>query len=303
MPEKIPTFFIVGAPKSGTTAVYQFLRAHPQVFMPNFKEPNFFCADFCATYPYAVRDQGMYLSLFSAASAETQIGEASVWYLYSREAAAAIRRFNPDARIIAMLRNPVDAMHSLHAQRLWSGNEDIHDFRKALEAECDRSRGRRLPPAVQIPEGTLYRRVFRYAEQLQRYIDVLGRDKIHVVIYDDFRALPDETYREILRFLGVEDAFQPQFQVINSRRRIRSSRLHGLMLRPPKAVQRTMQLVLPPEFRAKVYWRIMDAVVAKKGGAPLDPELRAELTEECAPDIGRLGDLLGRDLTFWLRKP
>jgi hypothetical protein len=303
MPEKIPTFFIVGAPKSGTTAVYQFLRAHPQIFMPDFKEPNFFCTDFCATYPYAIRDQGMYLSLFSGASTETQIGEASVWYLYSRQAAAAIRRFNPDVRIITILRNPVDAMHSLHAQRLWSGNEDIHDFRKALEAESDRRRGRRLPPAVQIPEGTLYRRVFRYAEQLQRYIDVFGRERIHIVIYDDFRARPDETYRKILRFLGVEECVQPHVQMVNSRRRIRSSRLHRLMLRPPKAVQRTMQLVLPPELRGKLYWRFMDAVVAKKGGAPLDPELRTELTEAYAPEIRRLGDLLRRDLTFWLRKP
>jgi len=142
---RTPDFFIVGAPKCGTTAMSDYLRQHPEIYMPQRKEPHFFGSDLDAPYPYFIRDKEQYFSLFAEAKDEKRVGEASVWYLYSKRAAFEIKEFCPTASIIIMLRNPVDMIYSLHSQRLFTGNEDIPDFEEALEAEEDRKRGLRIP--------------------------------------------------------------------------------------------------------------------------------------------------------------
>src|SRR5438093_1590857 len=111
---RLPTFFIVGAPRCGTTALYTYLRQHPDLFLPENKEPHFFGSDLY--HPGFVRNLDEYLSLFLEAGNKKRAGEASVWYLYSRNAAAEIMAFCPSARIIAMLRNPVDMMYSNYCQ-------------------------------------------------------------------------------------------------------------------------------------------------------------------------------------------
>src|SRR5687767_7533385 len=126
-----PNFFIVGAPKCGTTSLYNYL-----------KEPHYFCTDF---YKPSGLTEDQYLELFAPAKSEKRIGEGSTWYIYSEEARKGIKAFDPDARIIIMLRDPVAMMYSLHAQRLWLARENIQDFEEALDAESDRKEGRRLP--------------------------------------------------------------------------------------------------------------------------------------------------------------
>src|SRR5947207_13310329 len=127
-----PDFFIVGAPKCGTTAMHQFLAQHPEVFLAP-KEVHFFGADLHLEND--VQDLSTYLELFADAKNEFRVGEASVWYLYSRHAAKEIKQFSAGSRIIIQLRNPVDMVHSLHSQLLFSGVEDIQDFESALRAE------------------------------------------------------------------------------------------------------------------------------------------------------------------------
>jgi hypothetical protein len=134
-----PDFFIVGAFKSGTTALYEYLRQHPQVFMPFHKEPLFFGDDLTRRYGRMTLDH--YLSLFKEAGEGQRVGEASAWYLYSQCAANEIRGFSADAQIIVMLRNPVDVMHAQHSQLLFNAAEDIPDFGAALEAEPSRRNG------------------------------------------------------------------------------------------------------------------------------------------------------------------
>ena len=133
---KKPNFFIVGAAKCGTTSLYRYLRQHPDVFMPEQKEPNFFGSDLSYRFPRI--SQARYLSCFAKAKGETRIGEATTIYLYSEKAAEEIKAFSPEAKIIIMLRNPVDVLYSYHSQQLYSGNEDIPDFEEALRAEVDR---------------------------------------------------------------------------------------------------------------------------------------------------------------------
>src|SRR5262245_27125154 len=122
-----PDVFIVGAPRCGTTAMWQYLGDHPDVYMSPRKEPWFFCRDLRFSDPIP-RTLDAYLANFAEAREQARVGEASAWYLYSREAATAIKAFSPAARIIVMLRDPVAVMHSLHDLHVYAGTEDIADF-------------------------------------------------------------------------------------------------------------------------------------------------------------------------------
>ena len=180
-----PDFFIVGAPKCGTTALYEYLRQHPSLFLPFHKEPLFFGDDLTRRYGRLTTDE--YLALFNEADEGQRIGEASAWYLYSESAAREIASVSPSASIIAMVRQPVDMMYAQHSQLLFNRQEEIEDFGSALAAEPARRRGERLPPGPLRPETLRYRETSRYADQLQRYFDVFGRERVHVIVFDDFR--------------------------------------------------------------------------------------------------------------------
>ena len=188
---RLPGFFIVGHSKSGTTALYEMLKRHPQLYLPDFKEPSYFAADLRPRTRQRVPEPETleeYLRLFAAAAPDQLPGEASSLYLYSREAAAAIARVAPDARIIAILREPASFLYSLHLQLLQNRLEDEKDLASAIALEPDRREGRRVPASCYRPQALFYSERVRYVEQLRRYHDVFGRDQVLVLIYDDFRS-------------------------------------------------------------------------------------------------------------------
>src|SRR5581483_10240451 len=160
-PIRRPDFFIVGAPKSGTTALSEYLKPHPQIFIPDIKDVSFFGSDLYFTMPRITAEE--YAAAFAAARDELRVGEASVWYLYSKCAAAEIKEYSPDASIIIMLRNPVDMLYAQHSEFLYNCNEDIPDFGAALEAEAERKRGRRVPARAHLVQGLFYRETARYS--------------------------------------------------------------------------------------------------------------------------------------------
>jgi hypothetical protein len=294
---KRPDFFIVGAPKCGTTAMYSYLQAHPQVFMPFHKEPLYFGADLTRRYGQLTEQQ--YLDLFAEARPDQRAGEASAWYLYSRSAAAEIRAFSPDADIIVMLRNPIDVMYAQHSQLLFNRTETIADFGEALAAEADRKAGRRLPPAPLRPENLFYRDMVRFADQLERYLSLFGQDRVHVIVHDDLRADTPGEYRRLLEFLEIDPDFRPTFTLKNTNKRPRSAGLQQLIYAPPGPLRR-----LGPRLRrSRLAHALRDALVALNSlGEPrreMDPALRARLTDELRPDVARLGELIGRDLSAW----
>ena len=124
-----------------------------------------------------------YLRLFKDAKPGQRVGEAITWYLYSTSAAREIKEFSPDAQIVVMLRNPVDVMYAQHNQLIFNVIEDIPDFAEALAAEPDRRAGKRLPPGPINVENLFYRHSVHFAEQLERYFEVFGRDNVHVMLY------------------------------------------------------------------------------------------------------------------------
>jgi Sulfotransferase domain len=295
-----PDFFIVGAPKSGTTAMYDYLRQHPQIFMADTKELHFFGSDFVRRRTPRLTERE-YLAYFAGAGDALRVGEASVRYLHSKRAAQEIAAFSPDARAIIMLRNPVDMMHAMHSELLFSGMEEITDFAEALEAEHDRREGRRIPPATNIAEVLQYRDSARFAEQVERYFRALGRERTHVIIYDDFGSDTLGSYRATLRFLEVDDSFEPHISVVNPSKRPRSRLLQRFMANPPGWIRAPVRRIVPRPVRKRIYKRALVLNARPTSRPPVDPGLRERLTREFEPEVRRLEALLDRDLSSWMR--
>jgi len=294
---RLPDFYIVGAPKCGTTALYDYLRQHPQVFMPFHKEPLFFGADLHRRYGRLTFEE--YAALFRDARPEQRVGEASAWYLYSCLAASEIKAATPHARIIIMLRNPIDVMYAQHSQLLFNQQEEITDFADALAAEEDRFAGRRLPPGPLRPENLYYRRMAHFCEQVDRYVSTFGRESVHIILYDDLGADASSVYRHTLEFLGVDPNFAPSFSPSNENRRVRNRWLQRLVYDPP------LLGGLIPRLR-RYRWahalrsRVLRANSEKSARRPMDPALRTSLELEFEPEIARLSATIGRDLDGWL---
>src|SRR5271165_2528122 len=199
---RMPDFFIVGHAKSGTTALYEMLRRHPQVFMPEYKggagkEPWYFSRDNPHPQRSGERDisftgrtamsEDEYLGLFEGAREGQLRGEASSSYLWSRTAASRIAAVRPDARIIAIIREPASFLYSLHLQLLQNKHESVYEFRDAIELDRARLENRNIPSTSYWPSALIYSDRVRYVEQLGRYHEQFGADQVLVMIYDDFR--------------------------------------------------------------------------------------------------------------------
>jgi len=303
-PVRKPDFFIVGAPKCGTTALTHYLRQHPGIFLPPGKEFHHFGSDLEVRGPLDahVKDREKYLRLFEGAREEKRIGEASVWYLYSSEAAREIARFRPGARAVIMLRDPVRTMHSHHAQMLYTGDETLEDFREALAAEPARRRGERIPGGNYLPCSLYYRDVVDYAPQVERYFDALGRERVHVILFDRFREDTRGVYRDTCEFLGVDPDPVPDFQRVNPTTEVRSRLLRKLVRHPPKLLHRLIAW-LDHRFPNLLHRRLRPLYHALNARRverpPLDPDLEARLRAEITPGVRRLERLLGRDLSAW----
>jgi hypothetical protein len=298
-----PNFFIVGAPKCGTTALYEYLKAHPDIYMPYQKEPHFFATDIHAERYQRYRSMEAYLALFDQAKREKRVGEASVLYLYSADAARRIHDFDSSARIIVMLRNPVDMIYSMYSQQVYSGEEDLPSLEEALAAEPVRKQGKLIPPGLSgAVDALYYRDLARYAVQVERYFDVFGRDAVHVIIFDDFSADTATVYWETLDFLEVDPGLKLDLKAINQNKRIRSALVHNFFKRPPAWYTRllvTGRSVVPAGLRHSVTRLIRDMNSQPVRRPPMDPTLRRLLQDEFAPEVTRLSELLDRDLSHW----
>ncbi len=301
--DRKPGFFIVGAPKSGTTALDQYLAAHREVFVAR-KEMHHFGADLHFGSQFYRRDAPAYLAEFDAWGDESCAGEASVWYLFSQRAADEIKAFNPDARIIVMLREPAGMLYSLYHQFRSDGNENLPGFAEALQAEGDRQAGRRFSRSTYFRQGLAYRTVARYTQQVRRYFEVFGRERVQVIIYDDFLADTAGIYRKTLQFLGVSPNGGPaEFGVVNGSHTVRSTVLQGVLQDP---LVRGSAIALRSCLPAAAFTWIQKAGMAlseinqrAQKYPPPAPELLMALKREFTPEVEQLSELLGRDLTHW----
>ncbi|MGH9434851.1 MAG: sulfotransferase family protein [Terriglobia bacterium] len=297
-----PNLFLVGAPKCGTTSLYEYLRRHPQIFFPfsdddygRVKEPNHFCPELEILEKDAIKGRKDYLDLYRGSERARWRGDASTNYLFSETAAERIKCFCPNARILIMLRPPVDWMHSYHSELLRTHHEDIVDFYEALNASEDRRNGLRIPEHTGVPKCLDYYAMSRFAPQVERYYRVFGKDAVKVALLEDMIADPAATFRDILSFLDVDTAFQPEFRVHNETPR------NGFLERVARSVYGAP--LVEHALGAIFTWR------ARRGALSFirriepvhqrsDPR-DLQLHQLYAPEVERFSMLIGRNLDHW----
>ena len=284
----------------------EYLAAHPDVYMAK-KEMHLFGADLQFSRRFYRRNQTEYLAEYSGWDGQQRSGEASVWYLFSKQAASEIHEFNANARIIIMLRNPVDMLYSLYHQFRFDGNEHLSTFEEALDAEQDRRDGRRIRRRTYFRQGLAYRDCARYCDQVRRYFEVFGRDQVLVINYDDFASAPHDTYKNALEFLGVDsDRSDRDFRVVNGNKVIRSRMLWSFLSDPyVRRIALMLRAWLPRPAVRLLYrtearlWAINTRFAQRSA---LSPEVSTWLKRDFVEDVEGLSDLLGRDLTHWTRQ-
>ncbi len=304
--QRVPDFFIVGHAKSGTSALYEMLRRHPQVYMPDVKEPWYFVPELRSAakgtgaelHPRTLEG---YLALFQDAAPGQRAGEATPSYLFSERAAARIAELQPEAKIIAILREPASFLRSLHMQFLQTGVETERDLGKAIALEGRRREGKDIPSTSTRPQTLLYSEHVRYVEQLRRYEQQFGRERMLVLVYEDFRADNEATVRRVLRFLDVDDTLAIEALEVNPTVGIRAPRVSGLVRslylgRGPGArgAKRAIKTLTPRRLRHEA----MAIERRAQLGEPLelDEQLMAELRARYAPQAAALAEYLDRDV-------
>ena len=297
---KAPNFFIVGAPKSGTTAMADYLDDHEDIFVCKPKEPCFFSTDFPGQQ--LVRTSADYAELFTQAGPRHKaVGEGSVWYLYSHVALENIRQFDPDARIIVMLRNPVEQVYSMHQELFHRRYETQADFVAAWKLQDARARGQAVPKYCKAPEFLQYAAIAKYSAQISRLKRTFPEGQVKIILFDDFRQDTRQVYRDVLAFLGQADDGRTDFAPSLESRRHKLHWLGTFLINQPPwlvSVRNRLKRVLGME---SIGLRDMVArhntVVEKR--APLPPEFIAELKDHFRSDVEELSRLIGRDLGHW----
>lgn len=295
---QLPNFFIIGAPKCGTSSLAAWLSGHPQIYMSPIKEPFYFSEDI---QNRVITEWAIYLRLFSRASKQhLRIGEASATYLFSKVAVPAIEHTIHTGQYIVMVRNPVDMAYSLHEQQVRSFNENIDDFYQAWCLAPKRREGKQVPPGCKDPILLDYPSWCRLSEQLERLYTIVPKERVLVLLLDDMKKNPRREYLRVINFLGVPDDGRKEFPVHNPAREWRSRRMG-------KAIYSLARIValfkhaegLLPKRSLGIIQRLQGINTRQRPRPPLAPEVRAELETYFAKDIIYLERLLGRDLADW----
>jgi hypothetical protein len=299
----LPNFLIISPGKSGTTSLYHYLKQHPEVYMSPIKEPRFFALEGRDPASFqgpgdremigqtAVTNLEDYQALFAGVSGEKAIGEATVTYLHDPEAASRIRHYVPEAKLIAVLRNPVERAYSAYLRKVLTGREPL-GFSEALEEEEERIHNNWHAMWHHKSRGF-------YHEQLSRYYELFDQDQIKVYLYEDLKEDPLGTTQSIFRFLGVDDTFVPDTSVKydDVPGVPRSHALHTFVGKP-NPLKSALKPFVPRGLRRRISANLHKGNL--KGAPPMDEEIREELTEAYREDITKLQRLIGRDLSGWL---
>lgn len=299
----MPNFFIIGAPKSGTTSLYRYLSEHPDIVMSEPKEPHFFAHDLPAEYRH-VLTMKEYRETFSHDNPGQNleaVGEASVDYLLSDVAVSNIREFNPSSKIIVLLRNPIELVHSLHAQALYSGNENIPDFRAAWEAQEDRKKGKNIPKDCTNPNHLQYRKMGCLGSHMERVYEIFPDEQVLPIVFDDFKEDTKEVYEEILSFLDVTSDEREQFPVENPNQKHRFRSVGRVVQNPPSyAVRFAMKAKeMAGLQKLGILGRLREWNTMEQERDEMPGEFRDKLVEEFEPEIDRLEEVIGRSLDDW----
>jgi hypothetical protein len=290
----MPNFLIVGAAKAGTTSLYEYLRQHPDIFMPQWKELSFFIGD-----PYGplhkVKRPQYYGKVFAQAKNQTAVGEASTSYLYDEAAPELIKKKLGSIRILIILRDPVAMSYSLYNHQVRREGETIESFEAALDAEARR----KIDPDFKKNcygwhANYYYYQRGLYYQQVRRYLDTFGKDNVKIILFDELADDPLRVVQQVFRFLGVDDTFVPVIKVHNPAGGIldipRFWEDTGLLIK-------TFQFVFSKNLIKKIPHLLRN--IGRKPPLPINPLTEKKMRENYDDDIRRLEQLLGKDLSAW----
>lgn len=302
MPHKVIDFAIVGQPKAGTTAMAQFLSKHPQVCISSPKEPNFFATDFMKESDdfhgkrkyFNIRTRKDYDKCFSHCKAEQILGEATPKYAHSKSAAKNIYKHNPSAKIIIILRNPVDFMHSLHMQYVNSGIENIKDFKEAIKLDPERKKGLNIPSQVKYPSCYPYTERGKYYDQVKRFLDTFPQNNVLVLTHEEYKANNAITLKKVLDFLGVDPSFSVDFKTVHGSKAPRFETLNKIINK--SWITNLAHKILPHRAYVQISKIFNKFALKEQQRTVMDIELKKELEQLFYDDVQKTSELLDRNL-------
>ena len=293
-----PNAIVIGAPRSGTTSLYNYLKQHPQVYMSPLKETRFFAYEGTSvnyrgpTDPQTINRDTVtelddFLRLFEGRSDEPVTGEASPIYLYRSQAPKRIHHYIPDAKLIAIFRNPIDRAYSDFLNMVRLGREPLYDFAEALRAEEQR---------IEQGWGPFYhyRSKGFYFEQVKRYTKLFDREQMKFYLYEDLNRDTDGLMKNIAQFLEIDDTHSLDTTTKHNKSGVPKSKfIHDLI------TNRYVSLLFPGNTLGKVRRRLKNINLSHEK-PQLSPSVRNRLATAYREDILRLQDLIQRDLTSWI---
>jgi len=299
----LPNFFIAGGARCGSTSLFAYCKAHPEIFMAQIKEPNFFSYGYGKVpfngpklkhiYTTSIKDLPSYEAMFQGAGTAKAVGEASINYMLHPQACAGIRSLVPEARLVFALRHPVERAWSSFQRSRHEGSEQESDF---LTAWRDDERRRNAGNWSNI-----HRYKSLYGRHLKVWFDTFPQEQIKVILFDDMVADPKKVMRELFVFLGVDPNFEPDTSVVHNQ----SGEIGNPLLRwawlGTAGLRSALVPFLPLKWRGRIFPLIARNQNVKRPKEKLDRQLRAMLTEELREDILALQGLVGRDLSAWLQ--
>jgi hypothetical protein len=312
---------IVGAPRCGTTSLGRYLSGHPNICFANVKEPHFFSRYDLWKLP---RDEitdfvtRRYLDRFFPNAADDDLMvEASVSYLYAPDQILPVLRIWPNAKFIVAVRNPIEMLPSLHQRHVFNGDETVRDFERAWSLVEDRRCGRHVPRTCVDPRLLDYKEIGKLGKYVRRFLDVVGRERCFISIFDDLIASPSEQYRHVLEFLDLPADFRTDFGVYRASAQVKVAWLQRLLKRPPKLAQSLLASDADlhregkrDRFRtdgggyARHVKRVRKQLLKwnRTSARPksLSPQLQRAMCDWFREDVADLSSLIGRDLSHWL---
>ncbi|MFT7031787.1 MAG: hypothetical protein ACJA2S_000283 [Cyclobacteriaceae bacterium] len=301
---KEPNFLVIGAGKSGTTSLYEYLNEHPEVFMSPVKETNFFALEGeqlvdqkddpeqMSHYPWSVTDYDSYKDLFQDATSEKAIGEVSPMYLYSKKAALNIKERIPNVKLIAILRQPTDRLYSRYLHLARENRTPTSSIEDALDKQ-----------SIWWKRNDLIQEGFYHAH-LKKYYALFPKEQIHVVLYDDFRTNPEAIIKEIYQFIGVDSSYSPSMNTeFNVSGFVANKKLDNI-IGQNSMVKSWITKASPALTRYMSGNKMIKSWVNQMRNKnlkrpPLSKTLKIQINEIYRSEIDKLQNLISKDLSHW----
>ena len=305
---QFPDFFVVGAPRCGTTSICRYLARNPQICFSRPKEPHYFSRLDHDPSADELRRDYLDRNFSHFEPVHRAVGEGSVSYLQLPGVIERINHLNPQARFVVLVRNPLQMLPSYHLRMQFLLQEDEPDFAKAWELEPARDRGENIPKHCLDARLLKYSHVAKFGVQVERLFEVAGRDRSHVIVFDDFKSDALGTYKNLLEFLNVDYDGQTEFERRFGSMMYRYGWLQRLLFKPVTkggkvidTLQRSTRKYNPDGTkRMSLVKRLTRLNKIPMPPTPLTPQMTAIVRETLQPDVMHLSKLLDRDLSFWL---